>query len=128
MSYIPKYVMKRMVAENALKQVPGGVELTIVNQVATLPVDAIPGNPATFFTVNLNGKQLPPADMARIVITVNGKAYPLPKIQEATEIQTGAILKFSFPLKGAKAGEELKIELHVPEINANVEIVRKISQ
>ena len=126
MSYIPKYVMKRMVTEDALKHVPGGVELTIVNQVATLPVDQIPGNPAEFFTVKLNGKQFPLADMEKIVIKVNGKAHPLPKIQEATEIQTGATLAFFFPLKGAKAGEELKIELHVPEINANVELVRKI--
>lgn len=126
MSYIPRYVMKRMVAEDALKQVPGGVELSIVNQVATLPVDAIPGNPATFFTVKLNGKQLPPADMERIVITVDDTAYPLPKIQEATEIPTGAALKFFFPLEGVKMGEELKIELHVPEINADIELVRKI--
>jgi hypothetical protein len=89
-------------------------------------VDAIPGNPATFFTVRLNGRQLPPVDMEKIIITVDGKAYPLPKIQEATEIPTGATLKFFFPLKGAKAGEELKIELHVPELNADIELVRKV--
>jgi hypothetical protein len=127
MSYLPKYVMKRMVPENALKQVSGGVEITIVNQVATLPVDAIPGNPASFFTVKLNGKQLPHSDMEKIIITVDGKPYTLPKIQEATEIPTGATLKFFFPLKGAKAGEDLKIELHVPEINADIELIRKIN-
>ena len=55
MSYVPKYVLKRMIPQDGLKSVSGGIDITMHNLIATIPADQIPGDPLDLINVKVNG-------------------------------------------------------------------------
>ena len=99
---------------------------SLVNQKASLSVSVIPEDPVTFFGVKADGKELDIKAMKKLTITIDGKMYPLAKIRDAVEIPMGAEMKFFFPAPDAKKGEDFKVDIHVPQIDANIELTRKI--
>ncbi len=126
MSYVPKYVLKRLFPEDAFKEVAGGVELLLKNILTTIPVDQIPGNPLDLIDIKINGVALTTDEKAKISIDFEGNKFMLGNIQTAGPIPVGAELKFFFP-SSMKKGDAAKLEITVDLVNVHIEVERTIA-
>lgn len=126
MSYVPKYVLKRMIPEDAIKAVPGGIDITVSNMIATIPADQIPGDPLDLIHVKVNGTDLSKEAKAQISLTFDEKTYKLGAIRDAGTIPVNTIIVFHFPSTQYKVGDSVDIEISVPEVNTSLAFTRTV--
>ncbi|GAB4319906.1 MAG: hypothetical protein Kow0069_23590 [Promethearchaeota archaeon] len=131
MSYIPKYILKRMVPADAVKAVEGGVEITFVNVISPLTVDEIPGDPLDYLEVKLDGDPIPREQLAKIEIRVPDQDLNLTmaNMQDAVgkTLPVGGKLVIFFPTDQIKAGETHEVEVTIKSDNPiNVKIERVV--
>jgi hypothetical protein len=110
MSYVPKYVLKRMVPKDAVKLVGGNIEISMINLIMDIPVSEIPN-----YVGNLLEKM----------------EYTFDNLVEAGVIPTNSKMKFVVPnVKGLKVGEThvFGINLKIPELPINTEIEREVGE
>ncbi len=127
MSYVPKYVLKRMVAQDGLKKVEGGVQLTLVNVIMPIPLDQVPGEVLDFLTLKVNGKELTKDEMAKVQIDWEEKKYTFMNLKDALTIPVGAQVKFFLPTTDVQVGQEMKLEILIPAVNVNIEFSRTVA-
>ncbi len=130
MSYIPKYILKRMVPDNAVKVVANNIEITIVNVISPLTIEDIPeGDLAQYVDIALDGKWyegLAKQDFVnKIELRYEDKAVTLKNVRQFSglTLPVGAQIKLVVPNPGWKAGEThtvtVKVNLDNPiEISA----------
>lgn len=126
MSYVPKYIMKRLVPQDAVKLVEGGVEIDVVNVISPIPADQIPGDPADIIDVKINGTALTKEEKSKVSITIDGNKIMFPDFTQAGTVPVGAKLVFFFPTSNYKKGEEVTVALSVSIVNVNIEFTRTI--
>jgi hypothetical protein len=56
MSYIPRYIIKRMVRKDGVKLVDGNIEITVTNAIAPLVVDEVPEDVINYLEFQVDGK------------------------------------------------------------------------
>jgi hypothetical protein len=127
MSYIPKYILKRMIPADAVKAVAGGAELSIVNVISPISVDEVPENVLDYLEIKLDGKALAKAEMAKIKLTIGTKTYNMQNAKEfqGQTVAVGAAIKIFAPL-AVKKGETHTIDVTIKTnnpISINVERV-----
>ncbi len=112
MTALPKYMVKRLIAENGVALVQGNIHITITNILATIPLDKVPGDLARMATIKVDGEAIMSPDkqdmLDKIKIIVKGKEYPVTAIKEIDggEFPTGEAITFVIPnVKGLAAGE-----------------------
>ncbi len=109
MSYIPKYILKRMVPDDAVKNTATGWEIEVTNVISPLTVDQIPDNVMDLFSFKVDEKEMDknkmslryedkvvsmknPKDALGVTIPVGGKIHivaedkPLPAGMHKFEI------------------------------------------
>ncbi len=130
MSYIPKYILKRMVPDNAVKIVANNIEITIVNVISPLTIEDIPeGDLSQYVDIALDGKwyegQAKQDFVSKIELRYEDKAVTLKNVRQFSglTLPVGAQIKLVTPNPGWKAGEThsvtVKINLDNPvEITA----------
>ncbi len=132
MSYVPKYIMKRMVPQDAIKKVDGGGSLRIINMIMPLSADIAPsGNPLDYIIVKVQGEELSKEEMEAIEIKVNENTYTFKNLAEADTIAVGQEVTFvlkSNKFDSLKVGDDCKIEILVPEASVNLAIERPVSE
>ncbi len=133
MSYIPKYILKRMIPMDACKEVEGGVEISIVNVISPLSIDDIPADldPLEYLEVKIDGEAIPRDDLAKLKITSpdEGITITMDNIQDALgkTVPVGGKLVIYFPTDKLKKGEEHEVDLTIKTDNPiNVKITRTI--
>ncbi|MBN2153942.1 MAG: hypothetical protein JW839_20970 [Candidatus Lokiarchaeota archaeon] len=126
MSYVPKYILKRMIPEDALKKVGDGVELKMINLITTIPISQAPGDIVDLLEVKVNGKELSRDEKLKIGIKWGDKQYTLDNIRDAGDVPVNAELVFSLPSAGVNVGEEAKVEISVPQFNVTIEFSRVV--
>ncbi len=62
MSYIPKYILKRMVPMDAVKATDNGFVIEVTNVISPLSVDEIPDDLSNLISFKVDGKDLPVED------------------------------------------------------------------
>nr|MDO8110372.1 hypothetical protein [Candidatus Sigynarchaeota archaeon] len=77
MSYIPKYILKRMFPDDSFKKVAGGIEVTMVNVISPLSVDEVPADVENYIDAKIDGKPLSAADKKKIKIVTGGKTFTI---------------------------------------------------
>jgi hypothetical protein len=127
MSYVPKYVLKRMIQQDGLKKVEGGVQLTMVNVLMPIPLDQVPGEILEFLVIKIDGRELTKDEMSKMKIDLDGKLYTFNTLKEVLTIPVGAQVKFFLPTTEAKVGQEVKIEILVAAANVNIEFTRTVA-
>ncbi|MHA1732746.1 MAG: hypothetical protein ACTSU5_12445 [Promethearchaeota archaeon] len=127
MSYIPKYIMKRLVPPDAMKKVEGGVELTLINVIQPIPADQIPGDPLDFLEVKVNGETLTRDELEQIKVMWEDNEYMLGSIADAGTIPIGATIKFFFPTDKVAKGDEATVEVIIAELGMNLKIERTVN-
>jgi hypothetical protein len=49
MSYIPKYILKRMLPADCVKSIEDGIEITFLNVLSPITIEQIPNNVLDYF-------------------------------------------------------------------------------
>ena len=126
MSYVPKYVLKRMIAQDGLKAVEGGVDIAMHNIIATIPADQIPGDPLDLIKIKLNGSELSKEEKSQILVKFEDKSFKLGQIRDAGTIPVNTMITFHFPTTTVKAGEEVTVDIDIPEVNVSMSFTRTV--
>jgi hypothetical protein len=121
-----------MVPADAVKAVPGGFELHVLNVISPLSIDEIPDDYMKYLDhldVQIDGKPIPDAEKAQITIEVDGVKYGQANLKDAIgkTIPVGGKLIIFVPNTWMKAGEEHEIKILVKLDNPiDVSIVRTV--
>ncbi len=126
MSYVPKYILKRMIPEDALKKVGNNVELKMINLITTIPISQAPGDIVDLLEVKVNGTDLTRDEKLKMGIKWGDKNFTLANIRDAGDIPVNAELVFSVPYANAVVGQEAKIEISVPQFSVTIEFTRVV--
>lgn len=74
MSYIPKYILKRMFAKDAVKKVAGGLEITMTSVISPFSVDELPEDAENYIEALIDGKPIKKEKMKKpMKMTINGE-------------------------------------------------------
>jgi hypothetical protein len=135
MSYIPKYIIKRMVPADAIKLVAGGLELNAINVISPLSVDGIPENIniVDYVDFKIDGTSVAADIKKGIKFTVGegtaAKTFTMDKIREfeGVVIPVGGKMKIFVPNKTLKKGEEHTFDVVIKTDNPfNITVTRTI--
>lgn len=126
MSYVPKYILKRMIPEDGLKKVEGGVQLTMVNMITTIPVGEAPGEIADLLEIKVNDEPLTREQITGIEVSWEDNKYTMENIRDAGTIPVNVELKFFVPYPDVEVGQEVKIEIAVPQFSVAFDFVRTV--
>lgn len=108
MSYIPKYILKRMFSKDAVKKVEGGVTITLTNVISPLSVDEVPEDVENYIELSVDGKKLDDEKKKQFkIILEDGTEYNIDNAQEfaGKVIPVGSKVSVFAPLN-VNAGEE----------------------
>jgi hypothetical protein len=128
MSYIPKYILKRMIPNDAVKEVAGGIEISIVNVISPISIDEIPDNLLEYLELEADGTKMDNDLKKKIKITYNDKAYSIENAKELVglTIPVGAALKIFAPAP-FKKGEKHKVCVTIKTNNPmTIEVEREV--
>ncbi|MHA1733766.1 MAG: hypothetical protein ACTSU5_17605 [Promethearchaeota archaeon] len=123
MSYIPKYILKRMVPMDAVKAEEGGVVITFINVISPLTIDDIPEdiNPLDYLEVKVDGEDIPKEDLAKLKIEApdEGISLTMDNFKDALgkTLPVGGKLFIHFPTDKLKAGETHDVEINIKTDN-----------
>ena len=117
MSFIPKYILKRMFPLDCLKKVEGGIELTMVNVISPIAAKDLPENVSDFISVKVDGNDIPRDVIQGLVVTANGNKYDASNLKDLNGqvLPIGGSLAFFVPYEGVQAGEEHELALDIKE-------------
>jgi hypothetical protein len=117
MTTFPKYMVKRLIPENAVTLVGNEIHVAIVNVLATIPFDRMPENFLKSIVVKVDGEVIASGDKPELIgkakLIVKGKPYPLSKIKdiEGGELPPGETMTLVLPnAKNFKKGETHSFE------------------
>lgn len=111
MSYIPKYIVKRLLPADCIKKVATGIEITAINVLSPGQIMEIPDNPKDIldaFEVKVDGQLISDAIKKSLIITINDQTLPLSDLKklEGQDLALGAIIKVFVPITSFNKGEE----------------------
>ncbi len=115
MSYIPKYVLKRMFPNDCMKKVAGGIEVTMINVISPITAKEMPANIGDFLLAKVDGKPVPKEVLQGLVVRIDGKNYSEDNLCDLNgqTLPVGGTLTFFVPYDQAKQGEQHEIELDI---------------
>ena len=119
MSYIPKYILKRMFASDAVKTVPGGIEITMTNVISPLSVDEVPDDVENYIEFTVDGKPLEAAKKKDIRFSFGEKSFSIENAKEfaGVVIPVGEKITFFAPVSGLEPGTEHEIGITIKTDN-----------
>jgi len=130
MSYIPKYILKRMFPNDCCKSVEnGGVEISMVNVISPISIDEVPDNVLDYIEVKIDGNEVSKDKIAKAKILFEDEEYNLANAKNALgkTIPVGGTLKIIVPDLGLNAGEEHEFEITIKTNNPiNIKVARTI--
>jgi hypothetical protein len=115
MSFVPKYLINRLLPNDCLVAAENGVELNAINVMMPITIEEIPPNFMDYFDIELDGEKKPREFVNQMTLTVEGKTIGIDNV--ATEflgmtIPMGAAMKMFIPIEW-QTGEEHEIAFDV---------------
>ena len=117
MPTFPKYMVKRLVPENAVTLVGDELHVKIVNVLATIPFEKVPDHFIKLSTIKVDGEVVISPDKPELVdkvkLVVRGKAYPITGIKdiEGGDLPPGETMELVVPnVKKFAKGETHSLE------------------
>lgn len=118
MSYIPKYILRRLFPKDCIKLVNDGIEITFNNVISPLKVEEVPEDFFSNYNIKIDSKEVSKDIMANVKITLNGKEFTKDNLKsmEGEVVPIGGKIKIFAPeteFAGMKAvkGEEHKFHV-----------------
>ena len=128
MSYIPKYILKRMLPKNCIVGTDDGFAINLVNVISPIAIDEIPDNVVDYIDVTINGESVGQDILKGLTITFDDITVGLNNIAEALgkTVPVGGKLVIKVPKKLDK-GTEYEIEVIIKADNPiNIKVKRTI--
>ena len=120
MSFIPKYIIRRLFPKDCVKLVEGGVEITFINILSPMKIEEVPDDFFAQYTITIDGESVPKDMMEQVKITINEKVYTKDNVNDlAGEIvPVGGVIKIFAPFteiagKKAEKGNEHEFFMHI---------------
>jgi hypothetical protein len=106
MSYIPKYILKRMIPEDAVQNTDYGWHVSITNVISPLAVDEIPDNVMDLFKISVDGEEI---DKTKASLAYEDKVVTFedPTAALGITIPVGGVIELRYN------GEPLNSGMHV---------------
>jgi hypothetical protein len=128
MSYLPKYILKRLIPKNAVKLDDNMLKVELTNIVSPVPIGELPGSLRDILTIILDDEVVfsPTKQelMDDVRILVDGEEFTIDNIKESGGgvIMLGAKLTFMVPNKfGFAIGETHKMKI-TADIDPRIEL------
>ncbi|MBD3352778.1 MAG: hypothetical protein GF364_14920 [Candidatus Lokiarchaeota archaeon] len=118
MSYIPKYILKRMLPKDGIVRVPDGIELNLINVLSPLSIDEIPEDYLEYLDylkVLIDGEPISNDVKVGIEIKFEGEIYGKDNLKDAIgkTIPVGGKLTIFVPITTVNSGENHDIEINI---------------
>lgn len=107
MSYVPKYILKRMVPNDAIKLNGEKIEVKFINVLSPIQIKTLPPNYLDLIHLSVDGKPLDKEILKKVVFEADGKEISLENPFAANNflITLGMVLTIKIPNIGLKKGE-----------------------
>lgn len=118
MSYIPKYILKRMLTKDCLKLEGDMIVIEVINVISPISIDEIPEDVLNYLEVKVDGNVLP--DLSGLRLSAQGKEFSLSNIKEAVglTLPVGEKLIIKMPnTPGVKKGETHTVDVTIKANN-----------
>ena len=114
MSYIPKYITKRLIPSDSVKLEGNSIKVKFINVISPINVEGAPNNIKDFIELKIDGELVYSKDKntlgADVLIEYKGKTFTLDNLKQLGEngiIATGDSLSIVAPnFKNFKVGEK----------------------
>jgi hypothetical protein len=130
MSYIPKYILKRMLPKECVKLEGDTVHVEMVNVISPLSIDEIPDNYLSYLSVKIDDKEMPEDKKSGIKIGFEDKIFTTSNIKDAVGVTlaVGGKLNVFFPnFAGVNKGETHNFEVLIKSNNPiNIQFEREV--
>ena len=131
MSFVPQYLIKRLLPMDCLHAVDNGVEIHAVNVMMPINIEEIPPNMLDYFDVELDGEKQTREFIEQMNLTVEGKVFNFenaPTELLGMTIPMGAEMVMFLPVPW-QAGEEHEICFDVKPDEGAIQIrVKRVIQ
>lgn len=135
MSYIPKYIHKRLIPEESFKLDGDFIKIEVINVIMPIPFGEIPEDFINILEVRFDGETIidatKPENYEKALIIWNNKNYPLSKIREVGDglLPLGDKFILAFPnIKNWKKGETHELHLRIQIANGiELKLERKLN-
>lgn len=128
MSYIPKYILKRMLPKDCVKSVEGGIEITFLNVISPITIEEIPDNALDYLVVSIDGEEISDDAKKGIEIEMDGETATVDNLKEyiGRTIPVGGKLQINVPVE-VPAGEKHDFDITIKTDNPfNIKVSRKV--
>jgi hypothetical protein len=119
MSYIPKYILKRMFPDDCVKKIPEGIQVELTNVISPFSVDEMPPDVENYIEFKVDGKPATIDQKKKLKLILNDKSVftvENAKTFEGTTVPIGGNVKVIMP-SDVKKGEEHEFELTIKTNN-----------
>ena len=118
MSYIPKYILKRMLPKDCLVGTDDGVKINLLNVISPISIDEIPDNVIDYIDVMVDGESVGQDILKGLKITFEDLTVGIDNIADALgkTVPVGGSLVIAVPKKLEK-GKEYEIEVIIKADN-----------
>lgn len=111
MSYIPKYILKRMIPKDAVQNTDYGWKVSIKNVISPLSVDEVPDNVMDLFTITVDGNDM---DKKSFSLAYEDKevTFENPESALGVTVPVGGVIELRFKGDKLEAGSHsFKLEV-----------------
>ena len=128
MSYIPKYIVKRMLPKNCISATETGLKIAMVNVISPISIDEIPDDFLSYIDVKVNGESVGQDVLKGLKITSEDLTITVDNVQDALgkTIPVGGHLNVEVPYK-VESGKEYEFEIEIKSDNPiNIKVKRTV--
>ena len=119
MSYIPKYILKRMLPKDCVKAIEGGIEISLLNVISPITIEEIPDNAVEYLDVIIDGNAVGTDVKEKLEIDVEGETVTLANLKNfvGRTLPVGGKMIVKIPLSGLNSGEEHEFNITIKTDN-----------
>ncbi|MHA1871100.1 MAG: hypothetical protein ACTSXF_09130 [Promethearchaeota archaeon] len=119
MSYVPKYILKRMLPKDCVKKTDDGVVITFLNVISPITIEEIPDNPLDYIEFKIDGKELGKDLIGKVEISYEDKKVTINNIKDfiGETLPVGGKLNIFLPFKDLNSGEEHEFDILIKTDN-----------
>jgi len=129
MSYIPKYILKRMLPKDCVKSTDEGLKIQMINVISPITIEEIPDNVLDYLEVVIDGNPVGNDVKEKIEVGFEGEKATFGTLKNyiGRTIPVGGTLDIFIPVKGLKSGEEHEFDITIKSDNPfNIKVKRTI--
>jgi hypothetical protein len=117
MSFIPKYVLKRVFPVDSVKLIDDNLEVTFINILSPVQIKTLPPNCADYMEIKVDGNPLDKSILEQMVFRFDEKEILLsdPSAANNLLVPEGTIIKITIPNPGVQQGETHKIDIKIAD-------------